>query len=100
MTKISTATLSVWMIMSSGLALAATDVSGVIGSVDWTIRQIVLVDGATYTIRRGIDLAKFKAGDKVTLRTEDVNGKNIVTKLTKGDPPAATLPPERKSRTY
>ena len=61
----------------------AREFDAVIGSIDWTTRQIVLDDGKTYLVQRGINLAKFKAGDQVTLESEDERGKVLVTKLTK-----------------
>jgi Cu/Ag efflux protein CusF len=70
------------MLMSLGGALAR-EFDAVIGSIDWTTRQIILTDGKTYSVQRGINLAKFKAGDNVTLESEDERGKIIVTKMTK-----------------
>jgi hypothetical protein len=70
------------MLMSLDGALAR-ELDAVIGSIDWTTRQIVLADGTTYSVQRGINLAKFKAGDNVTLESKDEHGKTIVTKMTK-----------------
>jgi len=74
------------------------DVSGVIASLDWSIRKIVLDDGVTYTVARGINLAKFKIGDKVTLEIDDE--KKIVMKLTMADQLPPPLQMKRKSRGY
>jgi hypothetical protein len=61
----------------------AREFDAVIASIDWTTRHIVLTDGNAYSVQRGINLAKFKAGDNVTLESKDEAGKIIVTKMTK-----------------
>jgi hypothetical protein len=86
-------TLTPWLLINAALSLGWTDHhSGIIRSIDWPTRQVVLDDGATYTVRRGINLAKFAIGEKVTLRTEDENGTEIVTTVTKGE----YVPPQPK----
>ena len=77
--------LAAWILASSAFSLSANDLSGTIESIDIPARQVVLDDGSTYFVRRGINLAKFAVGDKVTLHMEDENGKRMVTKLTKGE---------------
>ena len=76
--------LAAW-IVTSAFSLSANDLSGTIKNIDIPMRQVVLDDGNAYSVRRGINLSKFTVGERVTLHTEDVNGKNMVTKLTKGE---------------
>jgi Cu/Ag efflux protein CusF len=82
-------------VLNSALALPWSDFSGTIKSVDASTRQIDLDNGRTYYVQRGINLAKFKAGDKVALHTEEQLGKRMVTKLKQGEnsiPPVAKQP--------
>ena len=72
-------------VLCSGFALISDDVSGIVRSIDRSTRQVLLEDGKSYTIARGIDLAKFTAGELVTLHSEDLKGKPIITKMGKGD---------------
>jgi Protein of unknown function (DUF1344) len=72
-------------VLCSGFTLISDDVSGVVRSIDRSTRQILLEDGKSYTIARGIDLAKFAADERVTLHSENQKGKEIVTKLRKGN---------------
>jgi hypothetical protein len=73
-------------LVGSALAFAYDDVTGVIAKIDIPSRQLVLDGERTYPVMRGIDLAKFKPGDKVTIRTEEMSGKkDMVTKIKKGD---------------
>jgi|SRR5882672_3931456 len=73
------------MALSSALALPWSDFSGTIKNIDVSTRQIDLDNGRTYYVQRGINLAKFKAGDKVTIRTEEEHGKPMVTMLKQGE---------------
>ena len=77
--------LAAWIVTSSAISVLGNDLSGTIKSIDIQARQVVLDDGNAYSVRRGINLAKFAVGERVTLHTEDENGKNMVTKLTKGE---------------
>jgi hypothetical protein len=87
-------------LLSSGLACAADDVSGTVQLIDRSSRHVFLVDGKNYIIARGINLAKFKVGEHVSLRLEDVNGKEVVTKMIKGEAFPLLLPGQnRNSRT-
>jgi hypothetical protein len=79
------AALTAWLLMNAAFSFSWNDPSGIVRSIDISTRQVVLDDGNTYSVRRGINLAKFRAGDKVTLHTEDDNGREIVTKVTKGE---------------
>jgi Cu/Ag efflux protein CusF len=58
-------------------------VKGTIQSIDQQTKQITLADGKTYTADASVDLASFKAGDSVTITTEEKNGQMTVTQLTK-----------------
>src|SRR5882672_9953253 len=87
------------MALSSALALPWSDFSGTIKSIDLSTRQIDLDNGRTYYVQRGINLAKFKVGDKVALHTEEQLGKQMVTKLKQGEnsiPPVARQPSHRR----
>ena len=86
------------VVLSSALALAWSDVSGTIKSIDVSTRQIDIDNGRTYYVQRGVNLAKFKAGDKVTLRTEDEHGKPMVTKLKEGENSIAPVAKQRSRR--
>lgn len=69
--------------MLSGQSLAWTHVSGSITSIDPKARQIVLDNGTTYTLQRGVKLTDLAAGDKVTVNTEERGGQHVVNKVTK-----------------
>jgi hypothetical protein len=88
------AAFTAWLLVNAAFSSVWNDYhSGNIRSIDISTRQVVLDDGNTYSVRRGIDLAKFTIGEKVTLHTEDENGREIVTKVTKGEfvPPSPKL---------
>jgi len=72
-------------VIGSAPALAWSDTTGTIRSVDRTAREVVFADGKILPIVRGINLAKFNEGDHVVLHTETEKGKEIITKMTKGD---------------
>ena len=83
-------------LVGSGLAFAYDDVTGVIAKIDIPSRQLVLDGERTYPVMRGINLAKFKPGDKVTIRTEEMGGKkDMVTKIRLGD--NFPLPPPKQN---
>jgi Cu/Ag efflux protein CusF len=85
--------------LNSAQALPWSDFSGTITSIDVSSRQIDLDNGRTFYVQRGINLAKFKAGDKVSLHTEEQLGKQMVTKLKQGEnsiPPVAKQPSHRR----
>jgi hypothetical protein len=67
------------------MAFAAGDVNGVVQRIDRSTRKIFLTDGRTYTVVRGIDLAKFGPGEHVALRTEGNRDREVVIKMIKGD---------------
>ena len=50
----------------AGTAFAA-EATGVIKSVNSTKDVVTLDNGSTYDVSKGVDLSKFKAGDKVTI---------------------------------
>lgn len=73
-------------LLGSRLAFASDDATGVIEKIDIPSRQLVLDGERTYPVARGIDLGKFKPGDKITVHTEDFGGKkDLITKIKKGD---------------
>ena len=85
--------------LNSAQALPWSDFSGTITSIDVSSRQIDLDNGRTFYVQRGINLAKFKAGDKVTLHAEERLGKQMVTKLKQGEnsiSPVAKQPSHRR----
>jgi Cu/Ag efflux protein CusF len=71
------------LMMSPSLALAWSDVTGTINSIDQKSHQVTLDNGQTYTVETGVSLASFKPGDKVTISTESKNGANTANKVTK-----------------
>jgi hypothetical protein len=80
-------------LLGSGAAFAYDDVTGVIEKIDIPSRQLVLDGERTYPVARGIDLAKFKLGERVTVHTEELGGKkDLITKIKKGDYFPAPLP--------
>jgi Cu/Ag efflux protein CusF len=85
--------------VNSALALPWSDYSGTIKSIDLSTRQIDLDNGRAFYVQRGINLAKFKVGDKVALHTEEQLGKQMVTKLKQGEnsiPLVARQPSHRR----
>ena len=82
-----------YALLGSRLAFASDDVTGVIEKIDIPSRQLVLDGERTYPVARGIDLAKFKLGEKVTVHTEELGGKkDLITKIKKGDYSPPPLP--------
>jgi hypothetical protein len=73
---------------------------GVVRRIDRPTRQIFLEDGRSYVVVRGIDLAKFEAGEHVAVRIEDENGKPVVIKMIKGDRFPATPLQTQRSRPF
>jgi hypothetical protein len=84
--------------MGSASAFASDEFSGVIERIDIPARQLVLDGERIYPVARGINLAKYRVGERIAIRTEDFGGKkDLITKIKKGDyfPPA---PPKQSSR--
>jgi hypothetical protein len=73
------------LLLWPAIAWASSDVTGTVDHLDWTTRQISLADGKRYSVVRGIDMGRFKAGDRVTIRVEDEGGKELITKMTLGE---------------
>ena len=84
--------VSASFIVGSTPAFAWSDTSGTIRSLDKGTRELVLTDGELFPVARGINLAKFNEGDHVVLHTETEKGKEIITKMTKGDEPVVPAP--------
>ena len=84
--------VSASFVVGSTSAFAWSDTSGTIRSLDRAAREIVLADGKILPVVRGINLAKFNEGDHVVLHTEDENGKEVITRMTKGDGPVMPAP--------
>ena len=90
--------VSASFVVGTPAVLAWSDASGIIRSVDRETRELVLANGKTFPVVRGINLAKFNEGDHVVIHTESDKGREIVTKMTKGD--GLTMPvPKIHSRT-
>ena len=86
-------------LLGSRLAFAYDDVTGVIEKIDIPSRQLVLDGERTYPVARGIDLGKYKPGEKDTVHTEELGGKkDLVTKIKRGDYFPSALP-KQNSRT-
>jgi Cu/Ag efflux protein CusF len=87
MTKTAALVFLALSIGCSSCALAWSDltgtITGTIEKINISARDITLDDGKTFSVERGINLAKFKAGDKVQLHIENRNGMKMVAKLTK-----------------
>ena len=87
--------VSTSFVVGSMPAFAWSDTKGTIRSLDRATRELVLADGKIFPIVRGINLAKFNEGDHVVLHTETEKGKEIITRMTKGD---VMPPPNTHSR--
>jgi hypothetical protein len=85
-------------LMAGSFAVAADNAVGTIKSIDIFGRQVVLENGAAYPVVRGINLAKFKPGDKVVLETDDRKGTQTIIKLAKGDRIPIMLPTQPTTR--
>ena len=97
--RITAAGVMIVAFMAASLfAFASEHVLGTVKSVDVFARMVVLEDGASYPVRAGIDLAKFKAGDKVVLETADRKGTTTIIKLSKGDRVPIMLPSQPTNR--
>jgi hypothetical protein len=86
------------VLMTAGSACAADTALGTVKTVDVFARTVVLEDGASYPVLRGINLAKFKAGDKVVLETEDRKGTRTIVKLSKGERVPILIPGGSRTR--
>jgi len=103
MTNMAKAALAaVFLSLLSGSAYAAlwSDFVGTIKTIDIQARELGLEDGKVYHVRRGINLAHFKPGEKVTIHIEERDREEMITKLKQGDyiappPPAKTTPKRR-----
>ena len=84
--------VSASFVVGSTPAFAWSDTIGTIRSLDRTTRELVLADGMIFPVARGINLAKFNEGDHVVLHTEAEKGKEMITRMTKGDRPAMPAP--------
>jgi hypothetical protein len=75
-----------WVVLGSEVAFAYDDVNGVVEKIDIPSRQLVLDGERTYPVARGINLAKYKVGDKIALRIEDEGTKKgVVMKIILGE---------------
>jgi Cu/Ag efflux protein CusF len=89
MKKLMTAAAAATLLAASSFAAFAAEVTGSITSIDVAAGTITLDDGKTYVVAQEADtnaagasqgtaepaqLASFKAGDKVKITFEDVNG--------------------------
>ena len=90
--KYAYAIVSASFVIGSTSAFPWSDTSGTIRSLDRAARELVLADGKILPVIRGINLAKFNEGDHVVLHTETEKGKEIITRMTKGDRPVMPAP--------
>ena len=85
MKKLMTAAAAAALLAASSFAAFAAEVTGAITSIDVAAGTIVLDDGKTYQLPTEpadmADLKAFKAGDKVKITFEDVDGKLTVSKV-------------------
>ena len=93
-----TAAALLFLLLASPLAFASDNALGTIKSIDVFARQVVLENGEAYPVVRGINLGRFKPGDKVVLQTEDRKGAPTIVKLSKGDRIPIMLPGQPSSR--
>jgi hypothetical protein len=84
--------------VAAPVAFANDTMLSTIKSVDVFARTIVVENGTSYPVVRGINLAKFKAGDKVVLETDDRKGTRTIVKLGKGDHVPILLPNQPTNR--
>jgi Cu/Ag efflux protein CusF len=83
MRKFAVPALAALFVLNAGLAMAWSNVTGVIKSIDASTHEFTLDDGKTYAVEGNINLGTFKTGDKVTVTTQPENGKNMVNKVIK-----------------
>lgn len=98
MNKLMTAATAAALLAVSSFAAYAAEATGSITSIDVAAGTVVLDDGKTYQVAVGAEssgssagqvtgtatpaeLASFKAGDKVKITFEDVNGKLEASKI-------------------
>jgi len=78
-------------------AVLWSDFIGTIKTIDISSREVALEDGKVYEVQRGINLARFKPGEKVTIHIEEKNRREMITKLRKGDYIPPPPPPKTTS---
>ena len=66
------------VLTTASLAMAAT-ASGAIKSIDTKTMMITLDNGASYKAEKGVDIKKFKVGEKVVVTYDVKNGANEAT---------------------
>lgn len=67
----------------AGAAFAATAPAvGAIKAIDAKTDSITLVDGKTYVLPKGFKLSSLKVGEKVSVKWELQNGKNVASAVT------------------
>ena len=69
------------LLAASSFAALAAEVSGAITSVDAAAGTVTLDDGKTYVLPSDFDVATLKAGVKVNITFDDVDGKLTITKV-------------------
>ncbi|HWF63361.1 MAG TPA: DUF1344 domain-containing protein [Rhizomicrobium sp.] len=83
MIKTSTALFTCALAVLSSSVWASTEVQGTITRIDPGVHQITL-DGTSYAVARGVNLAGLAVGDTVSLNVEPRRGeKPLVSKLAK-----------------
>jgi hypothetical protein len=76
-------TIASLVMLGASPVWAWSHVSGSINSIDPKTREITLDNGTTYKVQAGVKFANLAVGDKVTVNTETLKGKNLVNKVTK-----------------
>ncbi len=95
-TEAALAALFLLLLSGSAYGVLWSDFIGTIKTIDISTREVTLEDGKVYPVQRGINLARFKPGEKVTIHIEEHNRQEMITKLRKGD---YIPPPPLKSTT-
>src|SRR5262249_442267 len=98
--KAALAALLLSLLSGSAYAVLWSDFIGTIKTIDVSTREVGLEDGKVYYVQRGINLAHFKPGEKVTIHIEERNRQEMITKLKQGNyipppPPAKTTTKRR-----
>ena len=97
MAKAALAAVLLSLLSGSAYAVLWSDFVGTIKTIDISSREVALEDGKVYEVQRGINLARFKPGEKVTIHIEEKNRREMITKLRKGDYIPPPPPPKTTS---
>ena len=85
MKKLMTVAAAAALLAASSFAALADEVTGAITAIDVAAGTIVLDNGKTYQLPKDVasmpDLSAYKAGDKVKLTFDDVNGTLTISQV-------------------